>query len=159
MSSHHVSQRWQKAEMFYHAAAIPYLHVLSFKEITQPVSRAEEASQSPIIPTVNTHLWTHHLAHTPKSVAISCTPHHAHLKHTRNTNKFTFSATPPTTEWKWIVKHRVEKMHGVIHSPGLQVITEKLASVKGRKKERVALRKVYSLSSVGCKGCQESTVS
>lgn len=73
MSSHHLSQRWQKAEMFYHAAAITYLHVLSFKEITQPVSRAEKASQSHIIPTVNTHLWTHHLAHTPKSVAFLCT--------------------------------------------------------------------------------------
>lgn len=122
------------------------------KDILQPVSRAENASH----PTSFSQ-WIHICEHTTSPThqkcgcflyLISCTPHRAHPKHTWNTNTSSFSAIPPTTEWKWTVKHRVEKMHGVIQSHGLRVITEKLAGENGGRKEPVALRKVYSYQSV-----------
>ena len=53
-----------------------------------------------------------------------------------------------TEKWKSIGKHRMEKMHRVIYSHGLQVVTEMFVRVKvGVKKEPGELRKgtaVYS---------------
>lgn len=115
---------------------------------------------------VNTPPWPHTQKCGYFLHLIFCTSHHAHPKHTWNTKTSTFSATPPTTEWKWIVKHRVEKMRGVIHSHGVQVITEilqMLLLVKGGRKRTCSsqrsLQPLKCLSSVECKGCQESTVS
>lgn len=112
--------------MFSHAAAIPYLHDLGFKEILQPVSRAENASHLTSFPhhshneytPVNTPPWPHTQKCGYFLYLMLETPHHAHPKHTCNTNMCTFSATRPTTEWKSTAKHRMEKMHGVIHSTG-----------------------------------------
>lgn len=105
---------------------------------------------------VNTSPWPH----TQKCgyFLISCTSHHAHPKHTWNKNTSTFSATPPTTEWKWRVKHRVEKMHGVIGFRWLQKTCKSKRREKRTCSPQRSLQPLKCLSSVKCKGCQESTL-
>lgn len=93
---------------------------------------------------VNTPPWPHTQKCGYFLYLMLETPHHAHPKHTCNTNMCTFSATRPTTEWKSTAKHRMEKNAWSNTQHGLRVMTEKLASVKGGKKEPIALRKVYS---------------
>lgn len=116
---------------------------------------------SHIIPTVNTHLWTHHLAHTPRSVAISCTSHHAHPKD-EHKHIHLFCHTS---------HHRVEMNSETQGGKNAWSNTQSWASggyrktckCKRREKRTCSTQKslhpLKCLSSVECKGCQESIVS
>lgn len=147
MSSHLLSQRWQKAEMFSHAAAIPYLHGLGFKDILQPVSRAENASYPTSFPQ-----WIHTSEHTtmathpevwllpaPYFLYITPCPSQTHLEH-KNIHVFCHTSHHRVgmnneTGWKNVWSNTQSWASGNYR---------KLASVQGGKKEPVALREVYS---------------